>query len=235
MPRWADEPEPEPPDAAPLTLRRAIRVGLVGYAEDALLFLVLNLGLLLATVAFVVVWTFAPVLVVLAPLLALPGAVLMRLAVAAARDEVASWALAREEMFRRPGRKVAIAAVQLVLTAVAALNVLVAPSFGGMLGAVVAAAGAYGAIMVTAFAVALWPLVCDPRREEPLASQLRLAAALVLLHPVQVAGLLALIAASAALSVLFVAPAVMLPSVMALIVAAYVVPAADAVPGRAQR
>lgn len=232
MPRWADEPDPEPHEAAPPTLRRAIRTGLLGYAEDALLFLALNLGLLLAVVVFVVAWTFAPVLVVLAPLLALPAAVLMRLAVAVARDEVASWELARQEMLRRPGRKVAVAAVQLVLTAVAALNVLVASSFGGLLGAVVAAAGAYGAIMVTAFAVALWPLVCDPRRDGRMASQLRLSAALVLLHPLQIAGLLALIAASVALSVLFVAPAVMLPSVMALIVAAYVVPAADLVSPR---
>lgn len=229
MARWRDDDAEalDPRDAPPPTLRRAVRIGLVGYAEEALLFLALNFVLLLTAIALAVAWTFVPALVVVAPLLALPAAVLMRLAVAVARDEAASWALARDELLRRAARKVAVATVQLLLTALAALNVLLAPSFGGLLGAVVAAAAAYGGIMVTAYAIALWPLVCDPRRDGSLASQLRLAAAIVLLRPLQVAALLAMIVASVALSLMFVAPAVLLPSVMALIVAAYVVPVAD--------
>ncbi|MFN2417456.1 MAG: hypothetical protein ABR593_00805, partial [Candidatus Limnocylindria bacterium] len=79
------------------------------------------------------------------------------------------------------------------------------------------------------YALTLWPVVCDPRRDASITQQLRLALAVVVLRPMQLAvlGLLAVLALVA--SVQLIAPALFLPSIVVLAVADYVVNVADRV------
>jgi hypothetical protein len=168
-----------------------------------------------------------PILVVLAPLLALPTAVLMRLAVAAARDRSPSWPMARSELGRLAGRKLLLGAAQLVLLALGVINALLAGGVGGVLGIVSALIAAYAVIAVWMYSVALWPIVCDPDREAPLREQLRMALTVVMLRPLQI-GVLALIAALAVIvCVQLIAPAVFLPGFVLVVIAGYVVPFVD--------
>ncbi len=178
---------------------------------------------LLAVAAAAVV----PLLVVLLPLLALPASVLMRLAVEAARDAAPQPGLARAEASRLALRKLGVATVQLLVLALGVLNVSLAPAIGGVPGLLAGIVAAYALIASAVFAVALWPIVCDPRREAPLADQLRLALAVTLLRPIQLA-VLALIALLAGIvSAQLIVPALFLPSLVALAAAAYVSDVAD--------
>ena len=96
----------------------------------------------MANVAWVVVFVlFAlaravlPILVVLTPLLALPSAVLMRMAVVAARQGTPRWSLAGSELWRLAGRKVALGALQLLILLLAITNILVSGEIDGLPGA----------------------------------------------------------------------------------------------------
>jgi hypothetical protein len=186
-----------------------------------------NVALVLATMAVVTLVAVAPALVLLAPLLALPAAVLMRLAVSAARDDAPSWRLAHTELGRLAGRKVGLAAAQLVVMGVALLNFSLAPRMGGIGGAVITVVAWYVLLAVSVYAVALWTIVCDPWRDPALRDQLRMAAAVVLLRPVQTVVLALITGLAVLVSVQLVVPASFLPSLVTLAIARYVVDVAD--------
>jgi hypothetical protein len=168
-----------------------------------------------------------PLLAVLVPLLALPASVLTRLAVEAARDAAPARGIVRAEFGRLAWRKIGLATVQLLVLGLGVLNVSLAPAIGGLPGLVAGVVAAYALVASSVYAVALWPIVCDPRREGPLAQQLRLALAVTLLRPLQL-GVLALLAVLAGIvSAQLVVPALFLPSLVVLAAAAYVVDLAD--------
>jgi hypothetical protein len=156
----------------------------------------------------------------------------MRLAIAISRDRVVSWRMAGSELRRLAGRKLALATAQLLILGLGAFNVVLAPGVGTIVGVASALVAGYAVIASSVYAVALWPIVCDPEREGPLRDQLRLAFAIVMLRPIQLA-LLALIAGLAvvasAISLQLVIPAIVLPAFVLLAVANYVVPVADRV------
>lgn len=214
-------------DRRPVTLARAIRGAFFAYVDEIVLFLSVNVVLVLATMAVVTAAAIVPLLAVLAPLLALPAAVLMRLAIAAARDDAPSWRLARGEVRRLAGRKVGLAAAQLLVMAFALLNLSLAPSMGGFIGVAVTIVAGYALIAVSVYAVALWSIVCDPAREGPLRDQLRLALAVVLLRPIQLVVLATITVLSVLVSIQLVVPASFLPSLVMLVIAAYVIDVAD--------
>ena len=174
-----------------------------------------------------VVVALAAVVPLLAPLLALPAAVLMRLAVCAARDDAPSWRLVRAELGRLAGRKVGLAAVQLLVLGLGLLNLSLGPSMGGIAGVAVTIVAGYALLAVGIYAVPLWSIVCDPQREGPLRDQLRLALAVVLLRPIQVAVLAVITVLAVLASIQLVVPASFLPSLVMLAGAAYVVDVAD--------
>ena len=177
--------------------------------------------------AVVTVAAFVPLLALLAPLLALPTAVLMRLAVAAAREDAPSWRVARAELGRLAWRKVGLAAAQLLVTALGILNLSLGPSLGGIAGVAVTIVAGYALIAVAVYALPLWSIVCDPLREGPLRDQLRLALAVVALRPIQVLVLAVITVLSVLVSIQLVVPASFLPSLVMLAGAAYVVDVAD--------
>jgi hypothetical protein len=186
-----------------------------------------NLAWLVVVALFAFLRVVVPILILLAPLLALPTAVLMRLAVAAARDRSPSWSMATAELGRLAGRKLLLGAAQLLVLALGVINVLLAGSIGGFLGIVSALIAAYAVIAAWMYSVALWPIVCDPDREMPLRDQLRVALTVVILRPLQI-GVLALIAALAVIvCVQLIAPAVFLPGFVLVVIAGYVVPLVD--------
>ena len=223
--RGEEDERAEPPPAPGLA--RAIRDAVARYIDEIVVFLVVNVGwtLLFALFAFLAIGV--PLLVILAPLLALPTAALTRLAVAAARDRAVTLPMAIEELSRLAGRKVLFASAQLLILAVSLTNVFVAGGIGGLPGILGAVVAGYALIATTLYAVALWPIVCDPDREGPIRDQLRLAMAVVVLRPLQL-GVLGLITALAVIvSIQLIVPAIFLPSIVILAVAAYVVPVAD--------
>jgi hypothetical protein len=168
-----------------------------------------------------------PVLLLALPVLALPTAAMTRLAVSAVRSGIPTLPMARDELGRLPLRKLAIAAVQLLVLGISVSNVGLAGGIGGVLGAMAAGVAVYALIVTGVFAMALWPIVCDPLRAGPLREQLRLALAVSLRRPVQL-GVLALMAGlAAAASLQWPILGLFLPSVVLLAVAGYVVPSAD--------
>ncbi len=135
--------------------------------------------------------------------------------------------MASAELGRLAGRKLLLGAAQLLVLGFGVVNVLLAGSIGGFLGIVSAVIAAYAVIATWMYAVALWPIVCDPDREAPLREQLRMALTVVILRPLQI-GVLALIAALAVIvCVQLVAPAVFLPGFVLVVIAGYVVPFVD--------
>ena len=210
-----------------MTLARAIRTAFTAYLDGIVSFLSVNLVLVVAGLLAVAAAALVPLLVVLVPLLALPAGVLMRLAVEAARDASPQGGVIRAELGRLAFRKLGLATVQLLVLALGVLNVSLAPAIGGLPGLLAGIVAAYALIASSVYAVALWPIVCDPRREAPLGQQLRLALAVTLLRPIQLA-VLALIAVLAGIvSAQLIVPALFLPSMVALAAAAYVVDLAD--------
>jgi hypothetical protein len=216
-----DEPPRRP------SLARAIREAFSRYLDEIVLFTVVNLGWALAVAIFAFARIGLPAIVILTPLLALPTAVLMRLAVATGRDRTPTWPMAREELGRLAGRKVALAAVQLLIMGLSLTNVVLGGSIGGLAGIASAIVAGYALIAVTVYAVALWPIVCDPAREAPVRDQLRLALALVTFRPLQLVVLAVITALAVVVSIQLIVPLLFLPSLVLIMVAGYVVPVAD--------
>lgn len=219
-------PEPEAPPRR-VSLAGALRFAFGAYLDSIVVLFPVNVVWAVVVAAFALLRVGLPVAIVLAPLLAVPTSALMRLAVAAARDGVPSWSMARDELGRLVGRKVGLAAVQLLVTVIALVNVLVGSGVGGLPGILSAIVAGYALVVVTVYAHALWPIVCDPQREAPLGQQLRLAVAVVMLRPLTL-GVLSLITVLAVLvSLQLLVPAIFLPSLVLLATAAYVVPFVD--------
>ena len=204
-------------------MRRAVRafidepVALIG-GELALLGTIVILGL---------AWALVPLAVILAPLVAVPGSVLMRLATVAVEDGVPTWRVALAEARRRLGRKLLVASVQSVITLLGVVNILLSGSIGGLVGGVSAAIAGYVLLVVSTLSLALWPILSDPRRDAPLGRQLRLAVAIVLTRPFGLLVMLALAVGSAIVCVQLIAPSIVLPALVFLTLAAYIGPLAE--------
>jgi hypothetical protein len=209
------------------SLARAIRESFSRYLDDIVLFAIVNFGWALAFGAFAFVRIGLPAVVILTPLLALPTSALMRLAIATARDRAPSWPMAREELGRLAGRKVALAAIQLLIMGLSLTNVVLGGGIGGLAGIASAIVAGYALIAVSVYALALWPIVCDPAREAPLRDQLRLALALVTLRPLQLLVLALITVLAVIVCIQLIVPLLFLPSLVLIVVAGYVVPVAD--------
>jgi hypothetical protein len=100
---------------------------------------------------------------------------------------------------------------------------------GSPIGWALATLAAWGIVALGLYAWTLWPILVDPHRAgRPVADRARLAALLVLAHPVRVAGLALALALLLALSaVALVALVAISVSFAALVASRYVLPAAD--------
>jgi hypothetical protein len=212
---------------SPPRLRTAVVSALSLVVEHAFALLAANLIWALLVAGYVFLLVGVPGLILVVPLLALPTASLTRLAVAAVRAGVPTLAMARDELGRLALRKLGLAVAQIAVMAISLANLRLVAEIGGVAGLLSAGVALYATIVTVLYGMALWPIVCDPMREGPVRGQLRLALAVTLRRPLQLAllGLFAGLAAVASVEVLAVA--LFLPSVVALAIIGYVVPAAD--------
>jgi hypothetical protein len=188
-----------------------------------------NLAWAIALFSYVVLLVGIPILIVVAPLVALPTSALMRLAVTAVRAGVPTLGMARSEMGRLPLRKVGLAFVQLLLGGIAITNLDLAARMGGALGLVTGGVALYAVVAGALLSLAIWPIVCDPLREAGVREQLRLALTVTIRRPVQLAVLAFLAALAGYVALQLLLPIAFLPIIVLLAVAGYVVPAADEV------
>ena len=131
-------------------------------------------------------------------------------------------------------RVLALGAAQLVLTFIAAFDLVLGLQMGGIIGIVMAAFAFYTALAVWVLAWAIWPIVTDPERfTESIRSCARLGALLVLAHPFRL-GVLALVLAviTLASTVLVAAIITFAAAYLALVAAHFVLPSADRLEGR---
>jgi hypothetical protein len=203
-------------------LLAAVVLGARAFWDDAFVFVLANVALILCAVALATLVAIVPAALVLTPLLSLPLSAVQRLAIVAATDDVPRWPAAWSELRRRPARKLGVASVQLLVTLLGATNILVSSRMGGLLGAVTTIVVAYALLAIWAIAIPLWPLLSDPHRDAPFRRQLRLAVAIALGRPLAIGLLLVLVVGAMLVCVRLIAPALVLPSLVLLVVAAYV-------------
>lgn len=214
-------------DGRPPRLAGALTGAFTTALEWAFPFVTTNAGWVVAVVLLGFLALGVPLTWLLAPLLALPTASIMRLAVAATRLGVPSVRMARDELSRLAARKVVLAAVQLLLIVIGLTSLRLAVDIGGFGGVLSAAVALYAVLGASILAVALWPLVCDPAREGPVRAQLRLALAVIARRPLQLVVLAVITGLAVLVSAQLIVPALFLPSLVLLAIAGYVVPAAD--------
>ena len=128
----------------------------------------------------------------------------------------------------------ALGVAQLVLVAVAVLDLSVGLQVAGPIGPGLVVLALYTLLAAWIFGVVAWPIIMDPvRQTESIRTRLRLAAALVVLHPVRMGILAFLLATLLVISAILAAALITFAAAYAALVAAhFVLPAADRLEGR---
>jgi hypothetical protein len=210
-----------------------IRAGTRALFDDFGRFIAVNaavvaIGVLVALLAALhVAGTLAAVLMI--PALAALG----RMAASTARDRVARLPQAREGIWHRWPTTFVLGVVQLVLLVVGWFNLqlgLAAASLPLIAGGV---ASGWVVLLVAAAAVASWPLLLDPERDDVgVKPVLRLAGAVAVARPMRTLFLVLLLAVVTLVSVQTIVGAFVLPSFGVLVAAHTVIPVADRLEGR---
>jgi hypothetical protein len=222
-----DEAKPLPP---PPTLSGALRTSISDFYFNSWRLVPANLiwGLGLAIV-YVASFTFWPAAVVLAPLLCLPVVTMHRIGGRIVRggdvslsDGLRAW------------REVGIGAVVVGALAIVGGLVMIANLIGGLqggdlIGVAFATLAAWGLVILAVWLCTFWPIVADPNRvHDGLRANARMAAYLVLAHPVRMAAL------TIVLGVLYVASAIVFAALVtvslafaAVVACRFVLPALD--------
>jgi hypothetical protein len=193
-------------------------------------------NLLWAVVVFVVAGLalVAPPLIVLVPLVALPFAGLFRMTTRIARGEAVSFWDGIEAWRHDVPATLGLGASLLVAAVVFGSNVVNGLLDGTPVGWVFAALAGWGLVGTWLYAWVAWPVLVDPvRAEQPVRQRLRLAALLVLAHPVRF-GVLGLVLAVLLVASLIAIVALVVVSLAfaALVAARFVLPAADRLEAR---
>jgi hypothetical protein len=166
--------------------------------------------------------------------LILPAAGCMRMATALVRDGHTDFGEFTAAL-RHPWPALGLGLIQLAGVLVLVVDFGVGRTWGSFAGGVLWVSALYGAAIGWAYAVVAWPIVLDPlRTAEPIRGRLRLAALLLLAHPIRVGILAALVGAFLIAATIAVAAIVTVGLAFAfLVIARYVLPAADRLEGRA--
>lgn len=175
-------------------------------------------------------------LVALLPLAAVPAAGTMRMATCLVRRRHADFG-DFTGVVRRPGTVLALALGQGVVALVLVVDLWLGGAIGGALGVLLSVSALYGLLIGWAYAAVTWTLVLDPERDgEPISSRLRLAAIILVAHPIRVGGFLLMVGLVLAVSGLAIAPLLTFTVALAwLAIAHFVLPVADRIEGRLTR
>ncbi len=229
-----DEAGAEPPPQPSLPV--ALRTGGMKLFEEIFPVLVTNLAWAMLAGALVYVAGLVPLALLLLPLIAPLTTGLARVAVLAARDRVVPLRAFVDGVTDRFWLKLGLGALQAVVLLVALMNVVVAPSMGGLFGAISMVLSVYVAAATFGYGLVFWTLLSDPDRATmPVRRVGRLAMAVVLTRPLPVAFLLILAALAIGVMASLIVPLLFLPSFVLITVAAYVLPAADLLQATARR
>lgn len=172
-----------------------------------------------------------PLLVLMVPL----TMGLMGMATTLVRRRRLFWSDSMDAMRGRFWRLFGIGVAQLLLSAVAAADVLIGLQLTGFVGPVVVIGGFYTLAAIWLLAITTWPLLLDPvRAGDGIRPTLRLGFLLAVAHPVRLSVLAATLAVFLVLSTVLVAALVTVSGAVAMLIAAhYVLPAADRLEKRA--
>lgn len=216
------QPAPQP------SLAGALRTGGAKLFEEIFAVLVTNLAWAMLAGAVVYLTGLAPVALVLLPLIAPLTTGLARISVLAARDRVVPLRAFLDGVRDRFWIKLGLGALQTVVLLTALVNVVVAPSLGGLFGAISMVLSVYVAAATFGYGLVFWTLLSDPDRATMAVRSLgRLSMAVVLARPLAVAFLLLLTALAIGVMASLIVPLLFLPSFVLITIAAYVLPAAD--------
>lgn len=171
---------------------------------------------------------------VLLPLATVPAAGMMRMAAVLVRDGHADFSDVTDIM-RHPWRALTIGTAQALLALVLVVDMQLGAAIGSTIGLLLTITALYGLIIGWAYAAVAWPLLMDPERDgDPVGVKLRLAAVVLLAHPIRVGGFLLLVGLVLAASAIAIAPFLTFSVALAwLVTARFVLPVADRIEGRA--
>lgn len=175
-------------------------------------------------------------LLALLPLAAVPAAGTMRMATSLVRHRHADFG-DFTDVVRRPGMVLGLGLAQGVVALVLVIDLWLGGAIGGAFGVLLSVSALYGLLIGWTYAAVAWTLSLDPERDDmPISARLRLAAVILLAHPIRVGGYLLLVGLVLALSALAIAPFLTFTVALAwLAVAHFVLPVADRIEGRATR
>jgi uncharacterized membrane protein YesL len=222
------------PRPAP-TIRAALRDAFGAFYFNSWRLVPANLAWGAGVIALYLIALASPVLALLAlPLLALPTVGVWRLAALAVRGEPVALSDAFEawRSFAAPAVAIGIAAV--ASAAILGTNVAVGIATGTAFGWALATLAGWGLAVIGLLLLAAWPLLVDPWRSDvPVRGRLRVAALLVLAHPVRIAALgLVVLALLVASTIAFAALVMVSIAFVALVDSDVVLPAADRLEAR---
>ncbi|MGZ8475151.1 MAG: hypothetical protein ACXWWQ_02860 [Candidatus Limnocylindria bacterium] len=190
-------------------------------------------GLSLLVILFVVSrgLILAPLLVLMVPL----TMGLMGMATTLVRRRRLFWSDAVDAVRGRFLPLFAIGVAQLLLSAVAATDILIGLQLEGTIGPIVVIGGIYTLAAIWLLAVTTWPLLLDPvRAGDGVRRTFRLGLLLAIAHPIRLGILALLLAVFLVVSTVLAAALGTVSGAVAMLVAAhYVLPAADRLEGRA--
>jgi hypothetical protein len=210
----------------------AVRVGVSGFIEEIVTFLMVNGIWAMLVGGIVYAMLRYPIALLLAPAIVPLTCGLARVADDVARERVVSLRTFVSGVFDRFWLKLALGAVQVLVLLVAIADLVLAPAIGGVAAVASMVLAVYVAASSLAYGLVFWTLLVDPeRRQTPVRQVARLALAVVLRRPGQVAFLFLFAILSASVIGYLVVPVLFLPSIALLTVAAYVLPVAEEIRG----
>ena len=221
------EPAPGASSTAP-RLGDAVRVGFTGFVEEITIFLLANVAWAVLVGGVVYAVGRSPVGLLLTPLVAPLTSGLARIAAEVSRQRVVSIRTLLDGVRDRFWTKMGLGAVHVLVLLLAFVDLLLAPSIGGLAAVASMILAIYVAIASTAYGLVFWTVISDRDLAGlPVRQAARLALAVVLRRPGAVAFLFAFGVLSVAVMSTLVVPVLFLPSIVLITVAAYVIPAAE--------
>jgi hypothetical protein len=218
-------------------LGTALRAAIVDFFGNSWRLVAANLAWGFGLLAILAASSLTPLVIVLAPVLAVPTAGVFRVAALIVRGEPVAVGDGFRAWLDLGWRALVMGTALLLAGLVFATNLMTGLQDGGLIGWSLATFAGWGLVATGLVAVVAWPLLADPwRRELGLRAVVRLSLLLPLAFPVRFLALLALVAMVLAIStVALVAVLSISLGFAALVCCRYVLPAADrfAPPARA--
>ena len=221
---------------APPRVGRVLRAAISDLYYNSFRFLGANMLLGVTLIAILLASVGSAWLLALLPLAAVPAAGTMRMATGLVRHRHADFG-DFTEIVRRPGPVLMLGLAQGAVTLVLVVDLWLGGAIGGWLGVLLSVSAVYGLLIGWGYAAVAWTLVLDPERDaDSIVDRLRLAAIILVAHPIRVGGYLLAVGIVLALSGVAIAPILTFTVALAwLAIAHFVLPVADRIEGRPTR